>query len=156
MKRMNNIILSSNKSPEAVLGSIREKAKESKAANRVRKQISYKIRENCFILHIPWNIDNREFVGRVYKSEEGTTVEGRFITSQWRCCVRGGFWVLAGIILIALLVKIPVLVTNKEFLVIFLPYIFLGLFDGWHLFFFKSKRYERNIIDFLKKCVEED
>lgn len=148
-----SIVLISKLTPDIIVNNVQTYAEKYNCSNRLLHEILYRVKENKIIVYIPWSIDKREFQGSIYESEEGTTLEGRFVLPKQISLFHMIFWMSVCAIIIYLLLKVPGIIQNSSFLVIFLSSILFVVFDLWHLIGFRSKMYENRIIAFLKKCL---
>lgn len=162
IKKINNkpkIVLKSDKAKNIVLTYLYSNTVHYNWLNRLTNgwDILYKNKGGYFILYVSWKTEKRKFVGRIFEKDNCTVIEGSFRLPIMLTC---WYMVILLMGLIVIIYSFFIFLKEgdiiKEMVFIIVSYLFFLMFDIWWLFIFRSKKYENRIIEFLKKCMEDE
>ena len=102
---------------------------------------------------IPWRSANRRFYGHIYEKDGQVLIEGEFKVPEYIKMLETLFWSIVWIGLGYILVVAPEVLSYIEGLILYGGAMLVFSLHMWFSYFFKNKKYEEKITDFLKKCV---
>ena len=102
---------------------------------------------------IPWGSGNRRFYGYISEKDGQVLMEGEFKVPRIWMIFHVLFWSIVWIGLGYILVAAPEVLSYIEGLILYGGAMLVFSLHMWFSYFFKNKKYEEKITDFLKKCI---